>query len=146
MELADFCDMRQCRDGARFGVPIARLGATLANPELVGLMRLVSPAAALELLIEGQIIGAHEAAAKGVVDRVIPANNFDDEVRKTIVRTVAGAPLAAQWQKEFVERLRSVAPLTEAELAEGYACYDTDDYKIGYETFLNKRPPLVIEK
>jgi enoyl-CoA hydratase/carnithine racemase len=144
MELAAFCDLRLCRDDAKFGIPIARLGATLAYPELEGLMRLAGPTTALELLLEGRIIGAEEAAKKGLVNRVIPADHFDAEVQATVARIVAGAPLSARWHKEFVERLRAGAMLTEADLAEGYACYDTEDYVIGYRTFLAKQTPTFV--
>ena len=147
MELAAFCDIRLCSDDSRFGVPIARLGATLAYPELDGLMRLVGPTTALELLLEGRIIDAHEAFAKGVVNRVVPRDRFDTEVQKAVDRIVAGAPLSARWHKKFIERLRSGgAPLTEAELAEGYACYDTEDYKIGYQSFIAKQAPSFLGK
>jgi enoyl-CoA hydratase/carnithine racemase len=144
MELAAFCDMRLCREDAKFGIPIARLGATLAYPELEGLMRLAGPTTALELLLEGRIIGAEEAARKGLVNRAIPADRFDAEVQETIARIVAGAPLSARWHKKFVECLRSGAALTAADLAEGYACYDTEDYGIGYRTFLAKQPPTFV--
>ena len=141
MELAAFCDMRVCSDDSRFAVPIARLGATLAYPELEGLMRLVGPTTALELLLEGRVIDAQEAYAKGIVNRVFPTERFEDEVRKTVDRIVSGAPLAARWHKKFVERLRGGGALSETDLAEGYACFDTEDYKIGYQAFLAKETP-----
>jgi enoyl-CoA hydratase/carnithine racemase len=142
LELAAGADMRLASDDARFGVPIARLGATLAYPELEGLMRLAGPTTALELLLEGRVIGAAEALAKGIVNRVVPMAGFEDELQKTVARIVAGAPLSARWHKRFVRRLREGTPLDEAELAEGYACFDTEDFRIGYQTFLAKQPPV----
>ncbi|MEJ8846095.1 enoyl-CoA hydratase/isomerase family protein [Variovorax rhizosphaerae] len=141
LELAAGCDFRITSEDGRFGVPIARLGAVLAYPELEGLVRLAGPQVALELLLEGRVIGAAEAYAKGIVNRVVPPAQYDEELKKTIARIVAGAPLSARWHKQFVARLRLSTPLTDAEQQEGYACYDTQDFIEGYQSFLAKRPP-----
>ena len=141
LELAAGCDFRITSDDGRFGVPIARLGAVLAYPELEGLVRLAGPQVALELLLEGRVIGAAEAYAKGIVNRVVLADQYDDELKKTVARIVAGAPLSARWHKKFVARLRQGTALTETEEHEGYACYDTEDFVEGYRSFLAKQPP-----
>jgi len=141
LELAAFCDLRICSDDSRFGVPIARLGATLAYAELEGLVRLVGHVTAAELLLEGRIIGAAEALAKGVVNRSVAADDFDEEVSASVGRICAGAPLAARWHKRFIARLRSGMPLDAADIAEGYACFDTRDYHTGFAAFLAKTEP-----
>lgn len=144
LELAAFCDMRICSQDSRFGVPIARLGAVLAYPELEGLVRLVGPNAALEVLLEGRIVGAAEALAKGMVNRVVEVAGFDAEIEATVQRICAGAPLSARWHKKFIARLRRGGPLDEAELEEGYACFETQDYGIGYRSFLAKERPQFV--
>lgn len=141
LELAACCDLRIASDDARFGVPIARLGAVLAFPELEGLVRLAGPQVALELLLEGRVIDAAEAYVKGIAGRVVPVAQYEAELTKTISRIVAGAPLSARWHKKFVERLRRPDPLSATELEEGYACFDTEDFVEGYRSFLDKRPP-----
>lgn len=141
LELASFCDMRICTPDSRFGVPVGRLGAVLAYPELAGLVRLVGPSGALEVLLEGRVVGAAEAQAKGMVNRVVDAGAFDAEIEAAVQRICAGAPLSARWHKKFIARLRSGKPLSEAELEEGYACFETEDYVIGYRSFLSKETP-----
>ncbi len=140
-ELAAFCDLRVAAADSRFGIPIARLGATLAYAELAGLMRVAGPGVALELLLEGRIVDAAEALAKGLVSRVVATEAFEAEIDKTVARIVAGAPLSARWHKKFVAKLRSGAPLSDADVAEGYACFDTQDFVTGYRTFLSKQTP-----
>ena len=49
---------------------------------------------------------------------------------------------AARWHKKFLLRLEDLAPLTEEELDEAYACYDTSDFRAGYEAFLAKQEPI----
>lgn len=144
LELAAFCDMRICTSDSRFGVPIARLGAVLAYPELEGLVRVAGPTGALEILLEGRILGAAEALGKGMVNRVIEVSAFDAEIEATVQRICAGAPLSARWHKRFIARLRRGEPLTAAELEEGYACFETEDYRIGYSSFLAKEPPAFV--
>ncbi len=56
-------------------------------------------------------------------------------------RIAAGAPLVARWHKKFARRLRDGTPLTAAEIDEGYACYGTEDFRIGYQAFLAKVTP-----
>lgn len=144
LELAAVCDLRICTDDSRFSVPIARLGATLAYAELQGLQDLVGPSVALELLLEGRTFGAAEALAKGMVGRVLPRAEFEAEAAATMARICAGAPLSARWHKKFVRRLRSAEALAPEEVAEGLACFDTEDYRIGYRTFLDKTPPRFV--
>jgi len=142
LELAIGCDLRLASEDAKFGVPIARLGGVLAYPELEGLVRIAGPQVALELLLEGRILGADEALAKGVVSRVVPCAGFDAELRRTVERIVAGAPLSARWHKKFVRRLQDATPLTQHELGEGYDCFDTEDFAEGWRSFQDKRPPV----
>ncbi|MDO9403981.1 MAG: enoyl-CoA hydratase-related protein [Polaromonas sp.] len=144
LELAAVCDMRIATEDSRFGVPIARLGATLAYAELEGLMNLVGASVALELLLEGRIFGAQEALAKGLVGRLLPDADFEIEVAATAQRICKGAPMSARAHKKFVARLRNPAPLTVDEVAEGLACFDTEDYRIGYRTFLDKTEPVFV--
>lgn len=146
LELAAVCDLRICTDNSRFSVPIARLGATLAYAELQGLQDLVGPSVALELLLEGRTFLAPEALAKGLVGRVVPLAEFDAEVRKTVSRVCKGAPLSARRHKRFVRRLSEPAPLSAEEIAEGFACFDTEDYQTGYRAFLDKTQPIFIGK
>jgi enoyl-CoA hydratase len=144
LELAAVCDMRICTDESRFAVPIARLGATLAYAELQGLQDLVGPSVALELLLEGRTFGAAEALTKGMVGRVLARADFEAETAATVERICNGAPLSARWHKKFVRRLRDPSPLAPEEIAEGLACFDTEDYRIGYQTFLDKGKPRFI--
>ncbi len=142
LELAALCDLRICGDSSRFGVPIKRLGLVMAYPEIEGLLALVGRAVTLEILLEGRVFGAAEAKEKGLVTRVVPDAKVESEAMATAQRIAEGAPLVARWHKKFVNRLARPEPLSAAELDEGYACYATEDFQIGYRSFLEKKPPL----
>jgi enoyl-CoA hydratase/carnithine racemase len=135
------CDLRICNESARFGVPVKNLGLTESYDELEGMMRVVGPAASLELLLEGRIWGAREAYEKGLVCRVVPDAGVVEEAYATARRIADGAPLAARWHKKFVRRLTDPRPLTASEHDEGFACFDTEDFRVGYRAFLDKKKP-----
>ena len=94
-----------------------------------------------QLLLEGRIWGAREAYEKGLVNRIVPDANVVDEGYATARRIADGAPLVARWHKKFVRRLLEPRPLTQEERDEGYACFDTEDFKTGVAAFLAKKKP-----
>ncbi len=141
LEIAALCDLRICGRSSRFGIPVGRLGLVMSYAELRGLHHLVGRAATLEILLEGRVFGAEEALAKGLVTRVVPDREVVREARASARRIAAGAPLVARWHKRFVNRLADPAPLSAAEIDDGFACFGTDDFRRGYQAFLNKRTP-----
>ena len=141
LEIAAMCDLRICGTSSRFGVPINRLGLTMAYGELEGLLALAGRAVTLEILLEGRVFDAEEAYRKRLVNKVVPDETVESEAYATAGRIAAGAPLVARWHKQFIERLTVRAALTPEEWDEGFACFDTADYRSGVEAFLAKRKP-----
>lgn len=142
LEIAAMCDLRICGASSRFGAPINRLGLVMAYPEIAGLIELAGRAVALEILLEGRILDAAEAREKGLVTRVVADDRVEAEAAATVRRIADGAPLVARWHKKFARRLADPAPLTEAELDEGFACYDTQDFRTGCQSFLARTKPV----
>ncbi len=140
-ELLPACDMRIAGESARFGIPINKLGAVAGYAEIRDLAQLGGLANVLEILLEGRLIDAREAREKGFVNRVVPDADLEAEVYGTARRIADGAPLVARWHKKFARRLLDPAPITEAELDEGYACFETEDYRTGREAFVAKSTP-----
>jgi len=141
LEIASVCDLRFCGDSSRFGIPVNRIGVTMAYGELRALVGLVGRAAALEILLEGRVFGARRARRLGLVNRVFAGGKLERRTRAVVERIAAGAPLVNRWHKRFVRRLADPAPLAEAELAEGWAFADSEDYRIGREAFLSRAEP-----
>lgn len=145
LEIAAACDLRICGASARFGVPINRLGFAIAHGELRGLLRVVSPAVALELLLEGRILSADEAYAKGLVSRVVADDKLEQETAATVRRIADGAPLVARFHKHLVRRLTTQAlPLGEDEIRANFAYLDSMDYRIGYDAFMARTKPRFV--
>jgi len=141
LEIVSQCDLRICGASSRFGIPINKLGLVVGYGEMKGLIDLIGRAAALEILLEGRVFGAEEAKDMGLVNRVVPDDKVEEESIAAARRIAEGAPLVARWHKKFARRLTQARPLARAERDEAYACYDTEDFRIGVEAFLSKRKP-----
>jgi enoyl-CoA hydratase len=141
LEIASLCDLRICGASSRFGAPVKNLGLVMAYPEMAPLVRLVGPAVALEILLEGRVFGAVEAREKGLVTRVVADADVAAEAAATAARIAEGAPLAARWHKRAVRRIANPAPITDAEADTCFDCFDTEDFRTGYAAFLAKRKP-----
>jgi enoyl-CoA hydratase/carnithine racemase len=141
LEIAAMCDLRICGQSSRFGIPVNRLGLTMAYGELIGLLALVGRSVALEILLEGRVFDAGEAYRKGLVNRVVPDDQVEQEAHATARRISEGAPLVNRWHKQFIERLAVRAAIGPEAWDEGYACFDTQDYREGVGAFLEKRAP-----
>ena len=141
LEIAAMCDLRVCGNSSRFGIPVNKLGLTMAYGELTGLLALVGRAVALEILLEGRVFEADEAYRKGLVNRVVPDDQVEAEASAAARRIAEGAPLVNRWHKQFIERLAVTAELAPHEWDEGFECFDTDDYHEGVAAFLEKRKP-----
>jgi enoyl-CoA hydratase/carnithine racemase len=141
LEIAALTDIRVCGRSSRFGAPIAKLGLVMAHAELSATVELVGEAVAKELLFEARIIEAEEALRKGLVSRVVDDEQVESEAYAAAGRIAAGAPLVHHWHKAFIRRLKEPAPLTQDEIDEGFACFDTEDFRIGYRAFLAKEAP-----
>ena len=141
LEIAGVCDLRISGESARFGAPINKLGFSMYPGEMEGLLRLAGAATVFEILLEGRILGAAEALAKGLVNRVVADVEVVAEAYASARRICAGAPLVATWHKQWVRRLQHDVPLSEQELRASFAFLDTEDYREGLSAFLEKRKP-----
>ena len=142
LEIAGACDLRICNESARFGAPINRLGFSMYPGEMEGLLKLAGATVTKEILLEGRILNAAEAYAKGLVTRVVPDPQVADEAYATARRICAGAPLVAGWHKQWIRRLQDGRALNDEEKAASFAFLDTEDYREGLAAFLEKRKPV----
>ena len=141
MEIAACCDLRICGESSRFGVPIKRLGLTMAAKELEALLKITSYSIAMEILLEGKIMNAKEAYKKNLVNRVVADLEVENEVYKSAELISEGAPKVARWHKQFAKEILKTGKVSDKLNNLGYKCYDTEDFKIGYKSFLSKTKP-----
>jgi len=95
----------------------------------------------LEILLGGDVFDAKRAFKLGLVSQVTADEDLLETAYSLARRIAERAPLVNRWHKKFIRRLADPAPLTPEEIDEGFAAYDTEDYRIGYEAFLDKKKP-----
>lgn len=141
--IAMTCDLRLCTPDARFGVPIARtLGNCLSAATYSRFLDLIGPARLKEIMFTGRFFDAAEAAAAGLVNRIVDADRIDAAVREIAQTIAANAPLTIKASKEMVRRLQARRRIASQEGHDLIAmCYTSDDFKEGVEAFLAKRAP-----
>lgn len=142
LEIAGACDLRIAAESARFGAPINKLGFSMYPGEMAGLLKLAGPAVLKEILLEGRILSAGEAYGKGLLTRIVPDAQVEDEAYATARRISQGAPLVARWHKQWIARLQDGPALSDAEKAASFAFLETEDYREGLAAFLEKRKPV----
>ncbi|OZI59761.1 enoyl-CoA hydratase/isomerase family protein [Bordetella genomosp. 11] len=141
LEIACQCDIRIAARTARLGVPINRLGFPMAPDEMRGLLGVAGRAVTLELLLEGRILDAEEARAKGLLSRIVDDAELDAEVRRCVGRILAGAPRAACLNKTMAARLSRDEPLAEEEYQRFFSYAESRDHREGVRAFLAGEAP-----
>ena len=141
--IAMACDLRLCTPDARFGVPVARtLGNCLSAATYSRFLDLIGPARLKEIMFTGRFFDAAEAAAVGLVNRIVDADRIDAAVRELAQIIAANAPLTIKASKEMVRRLQARRRIASQEGHDLIAmCYTSDDFHEGVEAFLAKRAP-----
>ncbi|QIM20337.1 enoyl-CoA hydratase/isomerase family protein [Phycicoccus sp. HDW14] len=103
-EVALACDWRVAADDATLGQPEVTLGIIPGAGGTQRLARLVGPAKAKDLVFSGRFVGAEEALAIGLVDRVVPAAEVYDTARELVARYAGGPSYALRAAKEAIDR------------------------------------------
>jgi len=141
--IALVCDLRVATPESSFGIPIARtLGNCLSGASYCRLVDLVGPAVVKDLMFTGRLVGASEAQAIGLVNRIEPAATIAAAVERLALEIAANAPLTLRATKEMIRRVlarRRLAPGEDADLVE--LCYTSEDFREGVDAFLAKRKP-----
>jgi enoyl-CoA hydratase/carnithine racemase len=84
------CDLAVAADDARFATPGVNIGLFCSTP-MVALSRNVSRKAAMEMLLLGEMVGAEDARALGLVNRVVPPDRVINEAVE-LGRQIASKP------------------------------------------------------
>ena len=140
-ELAMACTIRLAADTARLGQPEINLGLVPGYAGTQRLARIVGKGRALELLLSGDQVPAHEAHRIGLVNRVVPAGALMTEARELAKALAAKAPIAISYILDAVNKGMEM-PFPEAQIFEATLfglVSSTDDMREGTRAFLEKR-------
>jgi enoyl-CoA hydratase len=141
VEMALACDLRYAADTSQFAIPAARLGVGYGVHGTNRLVATVGHAAAREIMFSGRRYGAQEALAMGLVNRVLPAAELDDYVRRLALELAANAPLSIAASKHVINRVIDARGHFTQENELTARCMQSEDYKEGRRAFMEKRAP-----
>ena len=141
--LALACDLIVAREGVRFGTPEINVGV-FPFMIMALIYRNVGRKKTNELLLLGEQISAEEAERIGIVNRVVPAGEFDAFVADWAAQLAAKSPVLMRMGKDAMFRQQDMAfeealDFLRAQLAIAFA---TDDIQEGVKAFFEKRDPV----
>jgi enoyl-CoA hydratase len=136
------CDLIIAREGARFGTPEINVGV-FPFMIMALIYRNIGRKKTNELLLLGEQISAEEAERIGLVNRVVPAAEFDAAVAEWAQKLAAKSPLLMRMGKDAMFRQQDMAfgdalDYLRAQLTIAFA---TDDMQEGVKAFFEKREP-----
>jgi enoyl-CoA hydratase/carnithine racemase len=137
-------DVRIASPFAKFGFVFAQRGITLESCASWFLPRLVGVAKALEWSFKGNVFGADEALAAGLVSEIVEADTLlarAHEIAQGFVKSTS--PMSVALNRQLIWRMMGAAHPMEAHQAESRTMYHTStrDGKEGVQSFLDKRAP-----
>jgi enoyl-CoA hydratase len=143
VQVALACDIRIAARGTRMGIPAARLGLAYPLDGVIMLTQTVGPANAREILLSGRLFGADEACQMGLVNRVVEDAELESNVREYATRMAANAPLTMEAAKTAIrEALKDPDDRDRDAVIElVMRCFDSEDYREGVKSFIEKRQP-----
>ncbi|TWD80821.1 enoyl-CoA hydratase/carnithine racemase [Kribbella amoyensis] len=142
LELAVNCDFRFAAHGSTFGVTPARIGVVYPPVAIKVLLDLVGPATAKYLLFSGEFLTAQQAELRGLVDRVVAADDLDAEVDAFAAKLVARSQLTIRSVKESVTALLAGVDADEAAVARYAETIASGELREGVAAFQEKRAPV----
>jgi enoyl-CoA hydratase len=140
--LALCCDLIVAKDTATFGTPEINVGV-FPFMIMALIYRNVPRKKTNELLLLGERISAEEAREAGIVNRVVPAGDFDAAVDDWATKLAAKSPVMMRLGKDAMYRQLDM-PFEDALdhlRAQLSIAFTTDDIQEGVKAFFEKREP-----
>ena len=141
-ELALACHLRIASENARFGLPEVKLGIIPGYGGTLRLPRIVGKGRALELMLTAEMIDAAEAHRIGLVNRIVPQDQLQDEARKLLGTILRNGPIALGLAIECATRGMEMSVDDGLALESNLfgLLASTADMREGMNAFLEKRP------
>jgi 2-(1,2-epoxy-1,2-dihydrophenyl)acetyl-CoA isomerase len=140
------CDLRIASAQAKFTTAFAKVGLGGDFGITWPLTRLLGEAKAKELLLLSDVLTAEQALQVGLINQVVPADQFSTAVAEVAARIAKGPQVSYRYMKENV-RLASTqdyASLLDREALTHLRCAETEDHREGARAFVDRREPKFV--
>jgi enoyl-CoA hydratase/carnithine racemase len=140
--LALACDLVIAREGARFGTPEINVGV-FPFMIMALIYRNVGRKKTNELLLLGEQISAEEAERIGLINKVVPADEFEAAVHDWAVKLAGKSPVLMKLGKDAIYRQQDMAFLDALDFLRSQLtiAFSTEDIQEGVKAFFEKRDP-----
>jgi enoyl-CoA hydratase/carnithine racemase len=142
-QLVATCDLALASENAKFATPGVKIGLFCSTP-MVALSRAIGRKRALEMLLSGQPIDAHNAADWGLINRVVPDSELTAETRKLALLIADASSLTVAIGKQAfyaqIDLPQAAAYAHTKEVMSQNAM--AADAQEGIGAFLDKRKPV----
>ena len=137
------CDLVIAREGARFGTPEINVGA-FPFMIMALIYRNVPRKKTTEMLLLGEQISAEDAERIGIVNRVVPADEFDGAVREWAGKLASKSPVIMKLGKDALFRQQDMAFADALDYLRSQLtlALSTEDIEEGVKAFFEKREPV----
>jgi enoyl-CoA hydratase/carnithine racemase len=143
MNIALAADLRICSEDATFGQNFVKVGLF---PDLGGtyfLPKFVGSAKAAEMFYTGDMIDAKEALRLGIVNKVVPADQLEEETRKFAMKIVDAPSVSIRAMKNalFGSKKLELEKALDEEVEQQLKCFKSPECREGINAFMEKRQP-----
>jgi len=143
LELAITCDLRICAEGAKLGMPPAKLGLIYGHTGLRKFLDTIGLAYTKELFLTGRNLTAERAERIGLVNEVVAGDELADTSVALAAAIAENAPLSMRGNKHAIDLLQANPELTEQQeaglVALRESCFSSEDFREGIRAFAEKR-------
>ena len=143
LSMALACDIRLASENARLAVIWIKRGLVADGGTTYFLTRLLGISKALEIMLMSETIGAVDAERMGLVSKTIRPDSLMTVAKEMARKLAEGPSVAIELTKKAGYRALESSLESQLEF-ETYAqnlCFQTEDYKEGIKSFMEKRPP-----
>jgi enoyl-CoA hydratase/carnithine racemase len=137
------CDMRIAADDAKFRLPELAHGLIPDSGGTARLFQICGPALVSDLVLTTRVLDAEEALRHGIVSRVVPRADLDDEARRAALTIASMSPLAVRaWRQNLLDiATPTVQKAIHDELLAQMLVYTSEDFAEFRAARAEDRPP-----
>ena len=140
--LALACDIRIADETALFAVTPAKLGIVYPFPEISRLTTTVGIPMAKDILFSARKVKSDEVLRIGLANQIFPASELDAKVLEYAEQLASHSPNSLQVTKEVMEQIEAGGFEASEDITQKIVeAFRSDDFKEGYNAFLEKRKP-----
>jgi enoyl-CoA hydratase/carnithine racemase len=142
LELALCADFRVAGENAKVGQPEILLGVIPGAGGTQRLPRLIGPAKAKDIVFTGRFVGAAEALAIGLVDKVVPDADVYQAATELVARYAHGPAIALRAAKQAIDEglEADLGTGLEIERLHFAGLFATEDQRTGMRSFVENGP------